>query len=271
MERISLENMLVTPEIAKGFLATNSENRRISDVLLGRYVNEMKNGRWVENTGEAIKISKTGKLLDGQHRLMAIIKANNPIWLNVIYNLEDAIFDVIDTGKSRNASDCFKIAGIKNGNSIPSIILFFNTLEKGYKNKAQKSNAATNRELLEQYEMAPEYWQGIFRQTSVWYNAFSKIITTSFIGGFYCHFEKLNPAKAFEFMEQLTTGAHAHHIIIQLRKKLIQDKISPRKMPVSLKTALIIKAWNHYVTNSDIRMLKFDSIRDEFPTAVSGK
>lgn len=271
MERISLEKVFVTPEMAKGFLSTNQQNRRISEVVLGRYVNDIKNGRWVENTGEAIKISKTGKLLDGQHRLMAIVKSNTSIWLHVIYNLDDAIFDVIDTGKSRNASDCFRISGIKNCDQIPSIISFFNSLEKGYRNHAKKNNSATNHELLIQYENDPEFWQKVFKQTSIWYGGFSQVLQPSFIGGFYCHFAKLNEEKAFEFIDQLSMGTNIHPIVNQLRKKLIQDRLSPRKMPISLKIALTIRAWNYFVTNSPIRQLKYNTVQDEFPTALSGK
>ena len=41
-----------------------------------------------------IKISKSGTILDGQHRLMAIIKANKGIWLHLATELDESIFDV---------------------------------------------------------------------------------------------------------------------------------------------------------------------------------
>jgi hypothetical protein len=83
-------------------------------------------------------------------------------------------------------------------------------------------------------------------------------------------FVNINKDKADEFMKQLTTGvAIENEVVNMLRNKLMQDKMSPRKMPPTLKMALIIKAWNVFVKNQSIKLLKFDTIRDEFPTATN--
>lgn len=261
---------LVTPAIAKEYIEANISNRRVKTPILDRYANDMANGRWKMFTGETIKISKSGRILDGQHRLLAVIKSNQSIYFDFAINLDDNVFDVIDTGSSRNASDTFKVKGIKHENVIPSTISMYNLLCLGKRAGLQKNHKSTNAMLLEQYYEDEIFWQNIAKTSHGLYLSFAKILTPSMIGGFYAYFSKLNPEKAEDFITQLTTGVNIQNETITfLRNKLMQDKMSPRKMPITLKMALIIKTWNFFIKDQKVKVLKFDSVRDEFPIAIS--
>lgn len=265
---MQIKKQLITPNLAKTYLESNLNNRRISQPVLFRYIDDMKMGRWKEDTGESIKISKDGRVLDGQHRLQAIVKSGCSIYLHVASDLDESVFDVLDTGKKRNATDCFLVAGVKQNNTIPSIITQFNLLQEGRKKGTQINMRATNAELLEQYCKDELFWQEIAKSAHAWYCSFAKILTPSFIGGFYAHFHKVNSAKAESFMNQLCNGIDIENQTISLlRNKLMQDKMSPRKMPPTLKMALIIKTWNHFIDGIEVKILKFDSVRDDFPIA----
>lgn len=267
---IEFKKLLVTPSIAKEYLEANKSNRRVKTPLIAQYSNDMANGRWKEDTGELIKIAKSGRILDGQHRLLAVIKSNKSIYFHFAINVPDDVFDVIDTGSSRNATDTFKVQGIKQENSIPSIISMYNLLVNGKKIGLQKNHKSTNAMLLEQYYQDEIFWQNIAKTTHTLYLSFAKILTPSMIGGFYAYLSKLNPEKAEEFITQLTTGVNIQNETITfLRNKLMQDKMSPRKMPPTLKMALIIKTWNFFIKDQRVKLLKFDSVRDEFPVAIS--
>jgi hypothetical protein len=269
METVEIKRQLITPSIAKEYLERNVSNRRVNDSRLLSYVKDMINGKWKEGTAEPIKVSKTGRILDGQHRLLAIVKSNRSIFFHVATNLDDSVFDVLDTGKSRNASDCFTVAGVKMSNTIPSIIAHYNLLKEGKKVGQQRNTKATNSELLKQYYNDEIFWQNVARKSTNWYIAFAKIMAPSMIGGFYAYLHGLNPTKAELFMNQLCTGSNiTNQTINLLRTKLMQDKMSPRKMPPTLKMALIIKTWNNFITGTSVKILKFDTIRDEFPRAI---
>ena len=73
---MNITKKLITPSIAKGLLESNTKNRGINELVVSRYANDILKGNWKEDTGEAIKISKMNIILDGQHRLCAIVKAN---------------------------------------------------------------------------------------------------------------------------------------------------------------------------------------------------
>lgn len=259
----------ISPEIAKKLLATNKINRRPKTPVIKRYAELMKNGEWKEGTGEAIKISINGNLIDGQHRLMAIVLSNITLSFLYISELDESIFDVLDTGSIRNATDCFHIAGIKADKAVPSIIQFYYILKNGGTTKNKHVNdKKTNSQLLDLYYENPDMWDTIVRRSMNWYNNFGKILTPSTIGGFYTFFMDKNEIHATEFMSQLTTGIDCSPIINLLRNKLISDKHSPRKMPPYLKNALIIKTWNYYRLGVNPKILKYAHEIDNYPIAL---
>lgn len=266
---LQFTKQFVTPEIAQGYLKHNTSNRRVKIHLVLRYAKDILNGRWKEDTGEAIKISKSGRVLDGQHRLLAIIKAGIGLWMHVATGIEEDVFDVIDTGSSRNATDVFKIEGIKHENIIPSILSMYNLLKEGRKKGIQLENKSTNAMLLEQYQESPIFWQEVARKSINWYNAFAKILPPSYLGSFYSYFADIAPNQAEQFIDQLATGQDIeNNAICLLRTKLMQDKMSARKMPPTLKIALIVKTWNFFRENATVKQLKYDTVKEPYPVAI---
>ena len=64
----------INAERAKHYLNLNRNNRPVTESKVNQYFTEIQNGKWKEDTGEAIKISKQGFIIDGQHRLLALSK-----------------------------------------------------------------------------------------------------------------------------------------------------------------------------------------------------
>lgn len=89
----------ITPQLASQYLMSNTRNRSISKASVSAYAHDMINGRWLLN-GDAIRFAQDGTLLDGQHRLQAIIEANVGVSMLVIHNLPAETFATIDAGAS---------------------------------------------------------------------------------------------------------------------------------------------------------------------------
>lgn len=66
--------LIITPEMAKKYLQNMKTNRNISFARVNAYARDMERGAWQEN-GESIVFNKSGQLVNGQHRLAAIVKA----------------------------------------------------------------------------------------------------------------------------------------------------------------------------------------------------
>lgn len=99
----------VTPDIAKSWLVANRVNRRLDQGTVRQYASDMENGMWFSRTGESIKFSEGGDLIDGQHRLHAVIKSGKPIVMEVTRGIERDAIHVIDTGRPRSALDSMQI------------------------------------------------------------------------------------------------------------------------------------------------------------------
>ena len=69
------EVVLVTPLLAKKWLERNTDNRDIRPSVVTGLAESITRGEWVLSH-QGIAFAKSGRLLDGQHRLLAIVEAN---------------------------------------------------------------------------------------------------------------------------------------------------------------------------------------------------
>lgn len=82
LDIVESEVIVITPEIAQSLLGKNKSNRGIKNSLITSYANDMLSDNW-RLTHQGIAINELGELVDGQHRLLAIIKSNKPIKMMV--------------------------------------------------------------------------------------------------------------------------------------------------------------------------------------------
>lgn len=102
---VTAEVTRVTPAQARQWLENNHVNRNIRPKVVNAYRRDMEGGRW-EFTGEAVQISRTGALLNGQHRLTALADANvRSIDLLVVTGLPDDAQTLMDQGVARGIRD----------------------------------------------------------------------------------------------------------------------------------------------------------------------
>lgn len=102
----------VTPSIAAELLKSNTNNRNITESRVNMYAKAMAEGAW-ELTGDTIKLSSDGRLMDGQHRLLAVVKSGKTVKFAIAHGVDPKAFDAIDTGKPRTAGDVLIVDGVK--------------------------------------------------------------------------------------------------------------------------------------------------------------
>lgn len=129
---ISVKIVDVTPKMAERWLyEKNTKNRKMYENVVNRYALDMKRGNWALNH-QGISFCEDGSLLDGQHRLKAIVISGKTITLMVTRNIPisygkngSTIFtrDTIDESRMRTAGDKLTLSyGIKEGNLTSSIL-----------------------------------------------------------------------------------------------------------------------------------------------------
>lgn len=102
----------VSPELAAEWLAEwNTQNRNKRPAHVTRLARDIENGKFLV-TGDTIKFDYNGRLIDGQHRLSAIVKAGRGAWMLVVTELDPDVQTVIDAGAKRSGGDALKFKGL---------------------------------------------------------------------------------------------------------------------------------------------------------------
>lgn len=105
----------ITPQIAAALLTHNTHNRPIRAAGVARYAEAIRHGQWLPEAGTPICVGEDDVLLDGQHRLAAIVQTETTIPMVVVRNVPAGVQDVIDTGKARTPGDALTLHGYADG------------------------------------------------------------------------------------------------------------------------------------------------------------
>jgi hypothetical protein len=120
----------ITPEVANYIIATyNTGNRQKKPAMISDYSKDMKAGLWAFN-GETIKFSLS-RLLDGQNRLMACVKARCAFISDVTFGVDDDSFNTIDIGRVRDGADLLAIAGYDDSRNLAHAVRWVHLLLTG--------------------------------------------------------------------------------------------------------------------------------------------
>jgi hypothetical protein len=104
---MTIKETLVTPEIATKWLEGNTHNRTLRQSVVERYARDMKAGKW-QLTPECIAFDFNKTLVDGQHRLWAVIESETATRFMVAYDVRPEVRAVINAGLVRTDTDHLK-------------------------------------------------------------------------------------------------------------------------------------------------------------------
>ncbi len=96
--------MMITPDIAKSMLATSTGNRKLRRSHVKDLSEAILRGEW-RPTNQGIGFDDNGILKDGHHRLNAVIRANQPIQIQVTFGMPSNAVEVIDCNIVRTYAD----------------------------------------------------------------------------------------------------------------------------------------------------------------------
>lgn len=253
-------NLTVSPQLANHLLNNHyRQNRSVKKRVVAKYARDMKAGNWLF-TGESIGIDIEGKILDGQHRLMAIRQADINVELPFAFGLPVKAMRAMDSGSSRSYSDYLTITKQKRkSNQLASAIRYMTIWEMGpadFSSNLRKTLAFSSAELddvfakhrkLEDFVSNPIYdknWTGKSR---------------GMFGFIHYLLHQNCPEESQAFIEGLCTGANLplNSPILNLRERLTATKHERREiLSTDVKFYLISLAWNAYLEGREVTYLK---------------
>jgi hypothetical protein len=269
---MKMELVKVTPIMACNMLGNNINNRNISKRRVATYAQHIKNGDWQIN-GEAIKLTKDGTLLDGQHRLHAIIQADKAVETYVLSGVASEVFKTIDTGKGRGASDILSIAGFENTTSLAAAVRIYQSIEDNWKfiENAGRSRGLTNIDILNFVQNTKGFDKAVAE--ALQYKKFCKLITGSLAGALYYVFSQKSKAGCAQFFHEVDTGEGLvnNKPAYMLREALIDIK-GYKEMDIRkvrwLAISHAITAWNAFREKKQIDKLPILRKFDGYPEVL---
>lgn len=128
--KLTLDVMMVAPKQAAEWLARNKGNRPLGGTTVDRYAAYMQLGEWVVN-GEPVILDDEENLLDGQHRLEAVIRSGVSVPMLVVYGVPAEVFPTLNTGKTRCLADVLAIKGEANQRTLAGALRLVYFQERG--------------------------------------------------------------------------------------------------------------------------------------------
>ncbi len=258
----------MTPKLAEEILTKNTLNRPLRAGRVERYAADMSAGNWRLN-GETIKITDDGQLLDGQHRLFAVIESGKTIDMLLIEGLDASVMPTIDTGAQRSFADVLAIGGGKNATAVASVFRLIAWYEARPRPTDPSSMALTHTELMKVADNNPDVPTVV--PVAIGSKA-KKFLPKSILAFVYLMAWRGDPGKAGAWLELLSTGANMDpkHPVHQLRERMTSNAIGKAKLPPLEVLALAVKSWNQFVTGKRTVTLRWSSA-EEFPKILSGR
>mgnify|MGYP001569731006 CR=1 FL=1 len=265
-----LEYRLVrmTPALARHWLKYNTANRPIRDHTVAKDARDMAAWRWPHN-GEGIKWSSALTILDGQHRMLALVlaeKINPDVYIDtlVVFGLPPETQKTMDQPTRRTLADEWALAGEPHGHALLAIVRKTYSWYSGDNRFAVKASA-TNSEAEETLAAYP----GLRRSTEVAVRIRPRyrFIPMSIVGLAHHLFMTADPTKAPEFFERIADGAKLHetHPILLVRNRCIDLNTAPGQATAPyMYLGTMIRGWNAYSQGKNLAKLQFGP-KDEMP------
>jgi hypothetical protein len=243
---IVAEVVTISPNHATTWLRANKNNRPVRRKHVEFLASEIISGNWQIN-GQAIVISDDEQVLDGQHRLLAVIQSGMDIQSLVVYGISPEAFRTIDTGAVRTGADAlylhFPDLGAATVKSVATAVQWCvhfdeNVLTTGRKQKV------SNTDIIEYVKKHSSLIQ--CAETLQGYPHDARPLSLGVGTALFELFCRKAPPLAEEFMHKLYTGEGISRDDAewQLRQAFIRDAQRSAKFPMAVKVKMVVKGWN---------------------------
>lgn len=259
--KISHESVMVDPPLAKHWLAKLSEHqRRPSSWHVRHLVRIMRDGKWLPSN-DAICFDTGGYMINGQHRLLAIIETGMTLLFDVRRGLPPESFLIMDVQKVRLVTAYMpeKCRYVLNGAAKMLIVWLKDDFPFGSMVKPTSPEimdiVESNPKLVESAELIYSYGVRLSCLCGAGFQAF--------LHWYFITQENQHRDKADAFFNDIATGGGLNngHPGLALRNRLL---VSSAKLLTRDKQAYMLKALKAYLRGESLTKMSWK--RQQFPT-----
>lgn len=277
---LEFRKIAVDRQLAEYFLTFHVEhetgvsgtNRKASALKIDDWAYAMVAGEWML-THQGIAFDKEGKLFDGQHRLKALIRADDlspgiKVWFVVATGADKETYKVIDSGMRRRLSDLLSSKGIAQAPRMSAVLKLLYSYEKvEFYNYSSwhRIRGFTPNAVEQTLAEWPEVHEAVVRGTAL---ATAGIGNVTALSTFYCLVKRYRPdVDIDEIFDRLVSGAHTadDDPIWTLREALRrQPKMKGSSSSRVKQLGMCIKAFNKHTAGLPMLQLRY-SDNEPFP------
>ena len=246
--------MKVTPDLAAAWLERNPLNRHLNQRYVATLAGAMSRGEWRVN-GDAIRRTAADELLDGQHRLAAVVASGVTIESLVVDGLDPASQITMDTNRKRSFADQLKMRGEHEYNAVAALVNKIYRWESGQ--PLSHNKPATYDQLLAIYERS----SGLDASVRVAHSVRRQLpVAASILSLAHYLFSRIDVTDAEFFFGRLKDGQGLidGDAILALRKYILNSLAGPRgrgRVDDATLLAVVIKGWNAFRAGTPVKTL----------------
>lgn len=255
----------VHPHQAREWLDAGAANRPITVRRVKLYADAMSSGRWRVN-GEALIFNRSGKLMNGQHRLVACVQSGYSFRTMIVRGVPDEAFSTIDAGRPRSIGDIVALVGEKNANVLASALIWKHHYDRG--TTTQRNQSASADEALKVLREHPGMaeWASPRAELKSW-------VPGSLQTWLKYEFSSRDPEANLKFWNDLWTGAGLSEgdPVLTLRNAFIREEKKTRGFRMVVRAAMLVKAWNARREGRRMLLIKWASggeVSEKFPAIL---
>lgn len=256
---MQVRRVTMTPAYAEELLALNTHNRNMSESYRDTLADDIVRGLYKENP-DPIKVSTAPRsLLDGQHRLSAVIKADKTVTMWIAEDCPHEIAPVLDNGRRRTAADILNMRGHTSGVGLATAARMAINYLSGYHFGRQVSTARIDEFISQNPDLAS------------WFSYADKARTVFAPGplgavAFLATRDPLNIPRMSEFLDGVISGANLGEgdgrLVLRESARRARDKqIGNGAPPTAWSMSTATKCWNAFVEGRTITQVRYSKSR----------
>lgn len=257
----------ITPERAREYLKRNVRNRRIADYQVEALARDMASGQWFISQG-AIAFDWDGNLVDGQHRLLACVRAGVPFTTWVVRGVDPRSMIAIDTGRKRTFADNLKIQGTKNYTVVAAVMRYLMVAEKRGLGTAVRKGSIKDRPTSQELQAFTDAHPDEVRFVQQFSNKKSSL---QFLGVSYTVLAVLHIAISKTGGDYLTScffkqladrgrgskSGNPADICRESLRQMREGKRTGEQISSYVQAGMVVKAWNKWANGESAKLIKF--------------
>jgi hypothetical protein len=247
--------MDVYPALAESYLSGNNHNRKMREKYVKVLADDMAAGNFDFN-GAPILIAEDGTLLDGQHRLMAVVESGATVTMLVIRGFRNATQATVDTGAKRKISDILQLRGEKNCNVLAAVTRLAMAWENGERAALSYAKYSAS-ETLDFINRNPDVREATSHCKTI---STRYQVSISHLCLAWWVLNRISPEDNAEFWELLMHPQQAPHPVAALQSRLVTDLANRgrgQRRRALHQLAFVFKTWNLYISGEPCSQIRF--------------